>query len=54
MSQRVAFVTGAGSGLGREISEVLASKSIKVIVADINMAGAEETVSIIRKVEMKQ
>lgn len=49
MSQRVAFVTGAGSGLGREISEVLASKSIKVIVADINMAGAEETVSIIRE-----
>jgi 2-hydroxycyclohexanecarboxyl-CoA dehydrogenase len=48
MSQRVAFVTGAGSGIGREIAKLLASRSMKIIVADINLEGAEGTVSIIR------
>lgn len=49
MVQHVAFVTGAGSGIGREIARLLASRSLKIIVADINMAGAEETVSIIKE-----
>lgn len=45
----IAFVTGAGSGIGREISKVLASKSMKIIVADINQKNAEETVSILKE-----
>ncbi|RKQ35806.1 SDR family NAD(P)-dependent oxidoreductase [Oceanobacillus halophilus] len=49
MTEKVAFVTGAGSGIGREIARVLASKSMKILVADINMANAEETVSILNK-----
>jgi 2-hydroxycyclohexanecarboxyl-CoA dehydrogenase len=49
MSQRIAFVTGAGSGLGRAIACELASKSYKIVVADINEENAEETVSIIKK-----
>lgn len=49
MSQRVAFVTGAGSGLGREISKALGAKAISVIVADINMENAEETAAIIQE-----
>lgn len=48
MSNRVAFVTGAGSGIGREISKVLAAKSFSVIVSDINLEGAEETVKLIK------
>ncbi|EKN67580.1 short-chain dehydrogenase/reductase SDR [Neobacillus bataviensis LMG 21833] len=48
MIQRVAFVTGAGSGIGREIAKLLASQSMRIIVADINSGGAEETVSIIK------
>jgi 2-hydroxycyclohexanecarboxyl-CoA dehydrogenase len=48
MVQRVAFITGAGSGIGREIAKLLASRSMKIIVADINMEGAEETVSMIK------
>lgn len=48
MVQRVAFITGAGSGIGREIAKLLASRSMKIIVADINRGGAEETVSLIK------
>lgn len=48
MVQRVAFVTGAGRGIGREIARTLASKSVKVIVSDVNRENAEETVSIVQ------
>lgn len=48
MVQRVAFVTGAGRGIGREIARTLASKSMKVIVSDVNRENAEETVSIVQ------
>lgn len=48
MTKRTAFVTGAGSGIGREIANVLAKKSFNVVVADINMEGANETVQRIK------
>lgn len=37
---RVAIVTGGGSGLGEAISKELAAKGAKVVVSDINLAGA--------------
>ncbi|WP_054711377.1 SDR family NAD(P)-dependent oxidoreductase [Bacillus sp. JCM 19041] len=49
MIERVAFVTGAGRGMGREIASTLAGKSIKVIVTDVNMENAEETVSMLKE-----
>jgi 2-hydroxycyclohexanecarboxyl-CoA dehydrogenase len=49
MSQRVAFITGAGRGIGREIARTLASKSMKIIVTDVNIANTEETVSIVKE-----
>ncbi|MDQ0219442.1 SDR family NAD(P)-dependent oxidoreductase [Peribacillus cavernae] len=49
MDQRIAFVTGAGSGIGREIAKTLASRSMKIIVADINIENAQETVSFIKE-----
>ena len=45
---RVAIVTGAGSGIGRATAERLASEGARVVCADVNLAGAEETVSTIR------
>lgn len=49
MTERVAFITGAGSGIGREIARKLGSQSAKIIVADINMENANETVSILKE-----
>ena len=44
---KVAIITGAGSGLGREFAKELAGEGVKVVAADINLAGAEETVSMV-------
>lgn len=47
--QKTAFITGAGRGIGREIAKTLASQSINIIVTDVNLDNAAETVSIIKK-----
>jgi len=41
---KVAIVTGGGSGLGEAISKELAAKGASVVVADINLTGAERVV----------
>ena len=46
MVNRVALVTGGGSGIGREICLGLAMAGNKVAAADLNKAGADETVKI--------
>ncbi len=44
---KVAFVTGAGSGIGRAISLRLAAEGARVMVTDLNADSAEETVQMI-------
>ncbi|WP_069161261.1 SDR family NAD(P)-dependent oxidoreductase [Nocardia altamirensis] len=44
----LAVVTGAGSGIGRGTAKALAELGAEVIVADINLATAKETVALIR------
>ena len=39
---RVAFVTGAGSGIGRSIAETLGAKGSRVVVADLDEANGKE------------
>ena len=40
MNERVALVTGGGSGIGREICVGLAAAGRNVAVADLNLDGA--------------
>jgi NAD(P)-dependent dehydrogenase (short-subunit alcohol dehydrogenase family) len=46
---KVAFVTGAASGIGRATALVLARDGAKVTVADIDAEGGEETAHMIKE-----
>src|ERR1700743_870787 len=43
LPDKVAIVTGTGSGIGRAICLALAAEGAKVACADIDMAGSRET-----------
>lgn len=45
LKDRIAVVTGAGSGMGRSIAHRLASEGAHVVVADVNEAGGAQTVT---------
>ncbi len=48
LENKVALITGASSGIGRETSVLFASEGAKVVAVDINDAGGEETIQMIR------
>jgi meso-butanediol dehydrogenase / (S,S)-butanediol dehydrogenase / diacetyl reductase len=43
LKDRVAVITGSGAGIGRASAREFARAGAKVVVADLNLAGAEET-----------
>src|SRR5690606_31791415 len=47
--RKVAVITGAGSGIGRTTAERFANEGARVVVAEIDPAAGEETVSRIRE-----
>lgn len=46
-TDRVAFVTGAGAGIGRAITLRLAREGAQVLVSDVDLATAQETVGLV-------
>lgn len=46
---KYAVLTGAGSGLGRELALVLAREGFRTLLADINSPGALETLDMVRR-----
>lgn len=45
LTNRVAIITGAASGIGRSAAELFAAEGARVTVADIDEVGGEETVN---------
>lgn len=46
LAGKVAFITGAGTGIGRATAVLFAREGTKVVVADIAAAAGEETVHL--------
>jgi NAD(P)-dependent dehydrogenase (short-subunit alcohol dehydrogenase family) len=49
LKDKVALVTGASSGIGRAVALAYAREGAKVVVSDMNIAGGEETVALVRQ-----
>ncbi len=48
LQDKVALITGAGSGIGREAALLFSKEGAKVVVADVNDAGGNETVELVK------
>jgi NAD(P)-dependent dehydrogenase (short-subunit alcohol dehydrogenase family) len=46
---QVALVTGAAAGIGRATAQAFAAEGLNVVVADVDAAGGEATVALIRQ-----
>jgi len=46
---KVALITGAGGGFGREMAKTFAEKGANLVINDINLVGLEETKAIVEK-----
>src|SRR3954470_15888043 len=48
LENKIAIITGAGSGIGKAISLLYAAEGAKIVVSDIDEKGGNETVSEIK------
>jgi len=48
IENKVAFVSGGGSGIGRAVAEAYAREGAKVVISDINTEHGDETVKAIK------
>ena len=49
LQDKVAVITGGGSGIGRETAVLFATEGAAIVVADVNDGGGEETVQMVRQ-----
>ena len=49
LKSRTAIVTGSGNGIGRACAQEFAKEGAAVVVADVNLRGAEETARLIKE-----
>ena len=49
LGDRIAIITGAGSGIGRAGAQIMAREGAHVVAVDISFANAQETVDLIIK-----
>lgn len=47
LENKVALITGASSGIGRETALLFAKEGAKVVVVDVNDAGGQETLNMV-------
>lgn len=52
LAGKVAIITGSATGIGRETARIMAGRGAHVIIADINMEGAEATAAEIGEAAM--
>jgi len=49
LDRKVAIITGAASGIGKEIAKRFASEGAKVVIADLQMPAAEAAAAEIKR-----
>ena len=52
LDNKVAVVTGAGSGIGRALAKSLAARGCRLALSDVNEAGLAETAAALGAVEV--
>ena len=48
LKDKVPFITGAGSGVGRATAQIFAKEGANIVVVDIDERAGRETVDIVR------
>ncbi len=49
LQDKVAIITGGGSGIGQAAAVIMAREGARVVVADISPAGGEQTVALVKE-----
>ncbi len=50
---KVAAITGAGSGMGQQLAVLLAKAGCAVAISDVNEAGLKETLNLLKPYSVK-